>query len=256
MLSKEKRQKKIQYLLFEKDTYRINELCDILKCSETTLRNDLKELESKGLVQRTYGGVIPSKDISGSHTDELKVQKKEKNAIAKYLVTQILKDNQTIILDIGTTTLTVAEHIFKSSLKLNVITNSLGAANILSKNDNINLFVPGGKYNSFLDSFDIAKTLSFYSEIYADYYLMSCNGVDLEKGFTIPFNKIISTKKILLDQSLSTIVLADSSKIGKITSKKICGLNDVDMLITDENCPEAKKVLLDKVDLKVKYSLI
>lgn len=254
MSKKDERQKTIQYLLLEKNMFGIHELCEKLKCSEATLRNDLRELESKGLVKRIYGGVMSSNNLVSSHQEAAEVQKEEKASIANYVVNHILKNDQTIILDIGTTTLAVAQHIFKSSLKLNVITNSLEAINVLSRNKNINLLVPGGEYDDYLDSFDTAETIDYYKNIHADYYFMSCNGIDTKTGFTVPFHHIVATKSVLQDHSFSTIVLADSTKIGKIASRKICDLSDVDMLVVDDMCSEEERLKLSSANVDIIYA--
>jgi DeoR/GlpR family transcriptional regulator of sugar metabolism len=256
MKKKEERQKKIQYLLLEQIMFSVHELRDLLECSEATLRNDLRELESKGLVQRVYGGVTSTGNLNISHNDALKVHKLEKNSIAKYVVENILQNGQTIVLDIGTTNLTLAQHIFQSSLELNIVTNSLETVSILARNNNLNILMPGGEYDSFLDTFDTVDTLDFYKKIHADYYFMSCNGIDKQMGFTVPFQNIIATKSVIRNQVSYTIVLADSSKVGKIAFKKICNLTDVDMLIIDEKCPKNERGFLDNSGLTVKYSPI
>lgn len=254
MGKKKDRHMKIQYLLLERNMFGVQELREILQCSEATLRNDLRELEQKGLVKRTYGGVMSTGNLIGSHHDALEVKRNEKNSIANYVMKNILKNHQTIVLDIGTTTLALAQQIFKSSLKLNVVTNSLETVRVLARNKNINISMPGGEYDHYLDTFDTVDTLEYYRKIHADYYFMSCNGIDVKAGFTVPFHEIITTKSVIRNQSFSTIALADSSKVGKIAFRKICDITDVDMLITDENCSEDKRLLLNDSELEVKYA--
>lgn len=253
---KQIRHKKIQDLLAEKQLIGVRELAQILDCSEATLRNDLREMEKSSLIKRSHGGVLSTNDTTGSHDEALEMQKGEKKAIAIYVVNHILKNNDTIVLDTGTTTLALAECIAKSSLELNIVTNSIETASLLIKNKKLMVIVPGGEYDSYLDTLDTVESLEFYRKIHADYYFMTCNGVDPKDGFTVPYTKMIPVKQVIRNQVTSTIVLADSSKIGQITTRKICGINEVDMLIVDDRCLENQRESLLETGLDVRLAPI
>jgi len=255
---KEARHRRIQVLLIDSSMLRVQELCDALDCSEATIRNDLRELEEKGLVKRTFGGALSTGNTYGSTdlTVHQKLHSREKNAIARYVVSNILENGQTIILDIGTTTLMLAQCIARSSLHLNVVTNSLVAANILIHNEKIDLHLPGGTYSRFLDTFDVSATLDYYHNIHADYFFMSTNGISLEAGFTVPHQNLAAVKSVLIKQSRKTIALSDHSKINKSAFRKVCDFSDVDMLIVDDACSESDREILARTELEVRFAPI
>ncbi|TWT25415.1 DeoR/GlpR family DNA-binding transcription regulator [Planomicrobium sp. CPCC 101110] len=254
MNKRQVRHQKIQALLVERQLIGVRELAQILGCSEATLRNDLREMEKSSLIKRSHGGVLSNSEADSSHDEALEVQKNEKKAIAQYVVDHILKNNDTIVLDTGTTTLILAEYISKSSLELNIVTNSIETASILTKNKKLVIIVPGGEYDSHLDTLDTSESVEFYKKIHADYYFMTCNGIDPKDGFTVPYTKMIPIKQVIRNQVTSTIVLADSSKIGQVTTRKICGLNEVDMLIVDNGCTEIQKKSLLETDLDIRFA--
>lgn len=256
MNKRQARHQKIQDLLLEKQLIGVRELAKILDCSEATLRNDLREMEKSSLIKRSHGGVLSTGVTDSSHDEALEVQKNEKKAIAEYVVNHILKNNDTIVLDTGTTTLVLAEYIVNSSLELNIVTNSIETASLLTKNKNLVIIVPGGEYDSHLDTLDTAESVEFYKKIHADYYFMTCNGIDPKDGFTVPYTKMMPIKQVIRNQVTSTIVLADSSKVGQVTTRKICGINEVDMLIIDDGCTEKQKESLLETGLDIRFAAV
>lgn len=251
---KAQRQKRIQAILIDRGMADIRELCDLLSCSEATARNDLRELESQGLIKRTFGGAMSTGNLVGSNLEHQKLQRGEKDAVAHYVVKHLLHDGQTIVLDVGTTTLALAQAIAQSSLTLNVVTNSLSTANALVRNENISIHLPGGEYDRFLDSFDWADTLSYYQNIHAHYFFMSCNGFTAETGFTVPKKRLAVTKSIIADQVNKSVMLMDHTKIGKIAFYKACDLEMVDILIVDDRCTEREQKILEDSKIDVRYA--
>lgn len=251
---KEARHRRIQVLLIDANMMRVQELCEELGCSEATLRNDLRELEAKGLVKRTFGGVLSTGNTLGTTSDHQKLHRREKNAIARYVVSNILKNGQTIILDMGTTALMLAQNIAHSNLRLDVVTNSLAAVNTLAYNDQITLHVPGGTYDRNNDTFDVSSTIEYYRNIHADYFFMVFNGISLEAGFTVPTPNWAALKAVVIKQSRKTIALADHSKVNKLAFRKVCDFSDVDMLIVDGGCSDEEREYLQQTKMDIRYA--
>lgn len=251
---REQRQKKIQSILLDRGMARIQEMCELLGCSEATLRNDLREMESKGLIKRTFGGAISTGNLVGSNFVHQKLHQPEKEAIARYVVQNVIREGSTVVLDVGTTTMAVAQELARSNRKVNVVTNSLITANFLIKNENIDIHVPGGKYDRFLDTFDFSDSIAYYNNIHADYFLMSCNGVTLEAGFTVPQKALAVSKSIIMKHVDQSVMLADHTKIGKTAFYKACDFSDIDLLVVDDKCGENDKQLLKSTGVDVRYA--
>lgn len=229
------RHDKIRSMLIAKNFLTLSEFCEILNSSEATIRNDLRHLEEKGLIQRTYGGAIATGNTAFNSNMSMRSAafKAEKESIANYVVNNILYSGQTIVLDAGTTNVEIAKKIVESSLKLTVLTNSFAAASILSESENIKLYVAGGYYDNLNSSFCDEQAQKFFSTMYADIFFLSVNGISTDVGFTISGNQNVSIKHAMLKSSKKCIVVADHSKLDKIGLKVVCGFNDVDTLLTD-----------------------
>lgn len=251
---KDRRHRKIQTILLDRGMARIQELCKLLGCSEATLRNDLRELEEKGLIKRTFGGAVSTGNLIGSNCVHQKLQQVEKEAIAQYVVNNIIKEGNTIILDIGTTTMAVAQLLARSNLRLNVVTNSLITANILLKNKNIDINVPGGKYDRFLDTFEFADSISYYNNIHADYFFMSCNGLTLDSGFTVPQKVLAVTKGIIMEHVNKSIMLLDHTKIGKTAFYRACEFSKINLIVVDNKCSEEEMRILENTGVDIRYA--
>lgn len=247
------RQEKIRNLLLINDYLSIGDFCKMLECSEATIRNDLRYLEEKGLIKRTYGGAVATGNtgLNSTLTFRSTAFKEEKEAIADYVVNEILENGQTIILDTGTTNVELAQKIIEKSLELTVITNSFAAASVLTKSTNINLYLASGNYDHTTSSFHDDMTRKVLETLRADIYFMSLNGISVEAGCTVPGPEEAITKQIMIKSSKRCIPILDHTKLGKIGLKVICDLKEVDMLITDEKANEEEVSSIKKTGIEV-----
>jgi len=230
-----KRHEKIRALLIANNVVTLNEFCERLKCSESTIRNDLKYLEEQGLITRTFGGAVANEstkyNISMNMRSKLHIE--EKKQIARYIVDHMLSPECIVTMDTGTTIVEIAKAIFESALKLTVITTSLAVANILNKSDNIKLFLAGGLYHHSKDAFIDHTAINFIKSMRSDIYIMSCDGVNADVGFTISDPEETYIKQTMAQCSKKTIATLDSSKLGNVCLKVICNINEVDTIVTD-----------------------
>jgi DeoR/GlpR family transcriptional regulator of sugar metabolism len=232
----ERRREQIRLLILSNTVVSLGEFCDRLQCSESTIRNDLKFLEEKGLITRTYGGAAINE--STKHNIPMNTRSKMniegKRQIAKYIVGNLIAENSTVMLDSGTTNVEIAKVILESSKELTVITTSLAIADVLSKTDSINLFLAGGRLHQIKDAFIDHSACEFIASMRADLYILSCDGVSADAGFTIADPEEAYVKSLMSRSSKRTICALDSTKLDAIYMKVICRLDAVDMLITDK----------------------
>ena len=135
------RRSKILEIIEEEGRVNVPDMSGKYKVSEVTIRNDLTQLESKGLLIRTRGGAIRNQRVN----IDIKISEKatrhhtEKKRIGKFAAT-LIKDGETIILDSGTTTLELAKNLndFKN---LTVITNAINIATYLAEFPSIKVIV-------------------------------------------------------------------------------------------------------------------
>lgn len=247
------RQRKICEMLATSGAVKLTELCTKFKCSEATIRNDLTLLEEKHLLKRIPGGAIPNESAGGNSilSKRMTLHMDEKKMIACYAVENLIKPNSIITLDSGTTNLILAQELLSKGIKCRVITNSFQAAMVLSKTDNIQLYLAGGTYDPDHGSFhdDVSEYIinTFSSEM----CFLAPNGVD-ENGFVTNAGVNENSIKIqMMKHAKKTYLLIDSSKLLKTEIKVICKANDIEAIITDNNATNAQIKALQKAGFKI-----
>ncbi len=210
----------------------VADLCDTLGASPATIRRDLELLEQQRLLTRTHGGAVaqgvvyelPLRYKSGRHQDE----KRRIAAAASALVT----DGEAIGLTGGTTTTEVARSLVDRQ-RLTVVTNALNIASELAIRPNLKLVVTGGYARP--ESYELVGPLAERSlaGLNLDVVFLGVDGISFEAGLTTHHEVEAHTNLALIERARRTVVVADSSKIGRSAFAQICPIDRVDELITD-----------------------
>ena len=209
------------------------DLCAALNVSSVTIRKDLKLLEDKNLLFRTHGGGTSSNPytIDRPVNEKEKIRSEEKMDIGA-AAAKLIEPDDCIIIASGTTVLSLARNI-KPEGHLTVITAALNVATELNHHPQVEVLVLGGI---------LRKSSSSATGLYAERVLddFSCSklflgvdGIDLDFGLTTTHVQEAQLNRKMIAASQKTIVLADSSKFGKRGFGRICGLEDVEQIITD-----------------------
>lgn len=233
----EERKLKILDFVTEHKKATVSELVSYFKVSNTTIRNDLRELEKDGLLIRTHGGAM-LRTRSGYEPDPYEKQIKnveEKKRIALTAL-DLIDDGDTIVLDTGTTAMELAMLLSKKK-GLRVITNDLLIALLLEDNANIMdiLFVGGiirKKYHCTLKYAEASAQM--LAGLTVDKAFLTVNGFSFEKGATTPDIGQAEMKKLLMSAASTVVILCDSSKIGNAYFVQFASLDQIDKLITDK----------------------
>jgi len=248
----EERRKKILEMLNKNGNVRVNELSSLFNTSEVTIRTDLADLENKALLTRVHGGAVSSYKpyYSMSLNQRMSTNQYQKELIAKKIAGMI-EDNDTIMLNSGTTTLLVFRSI-PQNLNLSIVTNSISIALEGTSNPNFNIILLGGLINSkyqFTFGDDAIRQLKSY---HADKLILSVDGIDAEHGFSTYYDKEAEIDRIMLQQSSINIVAADHSKFGRRAFTKISDISVADYIITDTAVPDSIKNKISKHSIKIR----
>jgi DeoR family transcriptional regulator of aga operon len=229
----------------------VDEMARLLGVSGATVRRDLRQLADQHLLVRTHGGAavqavsyeLPIRYRSGRRSE----QKRRIGSAAAELV----PDHGVAGITGGTTTTEVARALASRS-DLTVVTNALNIAAELAVRPNLRLVVTGGIARSA--SFELVgpvaeQTLSGYNLHVA---FVGVDGIDSLAGCTTHDDVEARTNAVLVRQARQCVVLADSSKLGKVTFAQICPLSAVDMLITDSDADQARLASLRAAGLDVR----
>lgn len=209
------------------------ELCKELKVSSVTIRKDLKVLEDKSLLFRTHGGATLTNPyiVDRPVNEKEKVQSTEKIEIAT-AAAALVNDNDSIIIASGTTMLYLAKSL-PPRAGLTVVTSALNVALELLKYPTVEVMQLGG----LLRKSSSSVTGTYAEQILADFFcsklFLGVDGVDLDFGLTTTNAMEAQLNRQMIKVSQKTIVLCDSTKFGRRGFGKICGLDEIDHIITD-----------------------
>jgi DeoR family transcriptional regulator, fructose operon transcriptional repressor len=210
------------------------ELARQFSVSVETIRRDLRRLQRDGLLERVYGGATrPSgRSSEGSFAARSTRHIERKRAIAA-LAASLVEPEETIVIDIGTTALEVARAL-PAGFRGRVLTNSVPAAMELSGRDDIELLLSGGQIRPGDGACSGAHAESFFAEFYADRAFLGSGGVHSGAGLTDYHPAEVVTRRTIIEHTAKSYVLADSSKLGVIAVRRVCRLDQVAAVLTDD----------------------
>jgi DeoR family transcriptional regulator of aga operon len=232
-------------------TIDVQSLCRELNVSSVTIRKDLKLLEDKNLLYRTHGGAT----LNNPYTVDKPVNEKEHIQSAEKMRigavgAELIEDNDSIIIASGTTVLALARCI-KSKGSLTVITSALNVALELVHHANIEVIQLGGLLRKTSSSVTGPYSDNVLGNVFCSKLYLGVDGIDLEFGLTTTNAFEAHLNRQMIEASQKIIVLADSTKFGKRGFGRICGIEEVDHIITDSGISEQTKKGLEALGIKV-----
>lgn len=250
----EERRRQIAALVASARAVSVTDLAARFGVSESTIRRDLRELEEAGLVERTHGGaVLPDlRRYEPSFHQKEGERRQEKEAIAR-VAARLVKDGDTIILDSGTTTLALAR-LLRGRTNLTVVTNSTVIAAELACAPGVEVVVTGGILKGRTLALVGAQVARFLSQVNVDRVFLGINGIHLEAGLTTPTLAEAETKQAMIRAAREVVVLADHTKLGRVTFAHVASLQEVHRLITDAGAQPQFVQQLREVGLDVQVA--
>ena len=235
-----KRAERLNWILSELRTspiVRISKLAETFGVTTETVRRDIDELSQKGLVYRTYGGATvtsmgsePTIDIRAS------VNREERERIARRAVS-LVEGDEVLMIDSGSTTMPFAIRLAvaipeKFSVKLTVVTNSLGIARSLGTNASIRTVLCPGDYDPHEAGVFGPETLDFLRRFRANWAVIGAGGITTE-GITDVNSNSSWVKRVMLERSERSLLLVDHSKFDTTHLEVVCTLGRLTNLVTD-----------------------
>ena len=251
MSSMPERHKNILEILQLQGSISVTDLSERLNVSEVTIRKDLTALETQNKLYRTHGKAIPiSPYIGDRHINEKEKQNVQEKRLIGRRAASMLEDNDSILIASGTTILYAAREMMPAR-NLTVITASVSVSSILSQNKYIDVVQLGGMVRessvSVVGSF-AENMLSFFN---CSKLFMGADGVDLEFGVTTTNMMEANLNRMMMSSAQKTVLLVDSSKFGKKGFSKICDLDKIDQIITDDKIPQVYLENLEEMGIEV-----
>ncbi|WP_025025388.1 DeoR/GlpR family DNA-binding transcription regulator [Caldalkalibacillus mannanilyticus] len=225
----------------------LEEMMNQFTISRDTARRDLVKLEQQGEIVRIKGGAILS-----SHGSQVVQYRRREITGAKEKIAQkactYIHDHDYLLLDTSTTVELTAQYI--TGKGITVVTNSIDIVNTLSEQVEITVYLTGGKFNPFQRNFVGCHTVEELRKYKVDTLFIGACGIG-EEGLTSPDEEEAFVKKSMIQAARKVIVLADYTKFEKEFFHKVCGLEDVDVIITDQEPPEKVKQKIEEQQIEL-----
>ena len=250
-----KRLEKIMNLLQQEKTVSVSQLSELLHVTPKTVRLDLKKLENANVLKRVHGGAVLSTHQSTSFPVLSHRQKfaEEKARIARKAFT-LLKENDVILLDDGSTSLELAKLL--GDFKITVLTNDVFIVNELMYKSNVTLYVIGGALKRDGESFVINSedSIQFVKKYHVNKIFLGVSTIDMENGVMIFYYGDRSTKRAFMAAADEVVCMADHSKFGQTAFTHVAGIDEIDTIITDSGLPEEEAEKYREIGIRVLYA--
>ncbi|WP_125713527.1 DeoR/GlpR family DNA-binding transcription regulator [Companilactobacillus kedongensis] len=226
---------KIMEIMSKKKIVDMKILEDLTYESRSTLRRDLIVLEDEHKITRNFGQVelVSDNNVEFGYQVRVGENLSDKKYIASVCDT-FIGNNQALIIDSSTTASYLEPYLSKRN-NLIVITNGLHLAMSLNGNPKIKTFIASGRLRPFSGSIVGDSARQFMEGFHADIAIISCAGVD-KNGVYMASDEQSAVKSQMLKQAEKTILLCDHTKIDRVDYYRLCGHEDIDVIVTDK-CP-------------------
>lgn len=247
----EERKSRIVEFINEHEKATVLQLCAKFEVSKATIRNDLNELDEKGLIKRIHGGAISTHSVNYemSIVNRGVWLQSEKEAIAKQALSYI-RDGDCIGMDAGTTTFELVK-LLSGFSRLTIVTYDLNIAAYLDANTENTVILAGGEIRKHFHYMTGDAALHTLKDLYLDVLFLAGNGVDAQKGLTTPNLDTARLKKCMIMNARHKVLLADHSKINNVSFSKYADLSEIDVFITDAGADKKSLRAIEDKDVEV-----
>lgn len=247
------RRNKILSILQKESRVVVSDLSTTFNVTEETIRRDLEKLEKEGYAKKTYGGAIINENVNVDlpYTVRKKANVSNKQRIAE-MISSLIEDGDHVMMDASSTAVYVAKHL-KNKKNITLITNSIEILIELADMTGWKVLSTGGTLKEGSLSLVGYQAENMISNFHVDKAIVSCKGIDIEKGVTDSNEMDAHIKKLMFDAANVKILAADSSKFNRISFTKISDISDIDVLVTDSELDGKWIQTLHTMNVKTYY---
>lgn len=250
------RQARVLELVRQRGAAQLDELAREMGVSVSTIRRDFEHWESRGRLRRTHGGAVYVGEAPPGSSGEsalaaasrgplgamplalnarMNDHVSQKRAIAR-AVDRMVRPQMTVLMDGGSTVIYAAREI--SARPIQVVTNSLSIANLYADDDAVELLLIGGNLYPRTGVTVGSLAVGSLAELHADLLLFSLAGIYDDAAYNINLT-MAEVEQAMMRQAVRSVLLMDSSKFGLKSLARVCGLDELERIITDDGVDAA-----------------
>jgi len=230
----------------------LEEACRSFQISAATARRDFAGIVARGAAAKTWGGLRRSEKGTPAPGDMLPSSVRETlNAAQKHIIARaacaLVQDGDVLMIDGGTTTLCMAEHLANRPVR--IITNSLLIAHSIDRlrkvREGAEVFLTGGLLYPASGLLVGPQAVENLMNFHATWAFLSVGGLDAD-GATNTNQLVVESELTMIKMAKKSVVLADSSKWNRRDMVRLCRWSAVSLLLTDQKPPAGISATLNK----------
>ena len=225
-------------------------LCSEINVSEDTIRRDLQELAEEGKVIKVHGGALSHSFSQVYFTTNGVYSQNLKQTIAQKAVA-LISDGMFVLTSGGTTIMEMARSL-PPGLKATFISGSIPAILEYMHHPNIDVILIGDRISKNSKITVGSEAIAKIKQVKADICFLGTNAIDAVHGITDNDWEVVQLKKAMIESSKMVVCLSIAEKINSVQPIRVCGLDDIDMLITELSADDP--MLKPYVDAGVKVA--
>lgn len=230
------RHERLLALLRERKSAQLETMSETLGVSASTVRRDLEALEQQGVIERTHGGAVyrGPQHHSVVLAERMNERVEAKQQIGRHAAS-LVQPHMTLLLDGGSTIYYAARHITARPIQL--VTNSLSIAGLFADDEQVELLVIGGNLYPRTGVLLGPVATRCLADLHADLFMFSLAGIYDDSGYNQ--NLVMAEiEQVMMRQAARSVMLMDSSKFGRKSLARVCGLDEVEAIVTDPGISE------------------
>ena len=249
----EERHQAIAELVASRGRVAVTELASHFEVTTETVRRDLSQLERLKLLRRVHGGAVSTRSVTmleAQLSDRDQAQAPEKERIARAAAALLPEGGCTLLLDAGSTTIRLAS-LLPSSEQWTVITHAVPIAALLAPLPHVEVHLLPGRVRTTTQAAVGHVTVQAIEQVRADLAFVGTNGISIRHGLSTPDLEEAATKRAIVQSGQRAVILADASKIGQERTVRFAGLEEIDVLVTDDGIEPADAKAFEAAGVEV-----
>jgi DeoR/GlpR family transcriptional regulator of sugar metabolism len=221
----------------------VRDLASQLGVSPSTIRRDLEVLDRDGTLRRVRGGALPCPELPCADADAHRpfaevagADEQDKEAVAARAA-RLVADGDVVLLDIGTTTMRLARRL--RGRRVTVVTSSLAVLDVLRSDPEVELLLLGGMVRRAYHSLVGVLTEAALSQVVADRVFLGASGVRPDGQLVDTTLAEVPLKRAMIAAAGQVVLLVDRHKFPGTGALRVCGPEDIDMIVTNDGADEA-----------------